>query len=102
MKKIKTRMGNWLTKTLELPSEVTLELPRITMIGSIHAYIENHQGLMTFKTNELRLKVHHGYVKIVGSDFVLKMMIEQEILLEGNIEDVSFQIENGKKISEGK
>ena len=75
-----------------------LELPRITMIGSIHAYIENHQGLIIFQSNELLLKVHNGFIKIIGSDFVLKMMVGQEILLEGKITDVTFQKEiNGGK-----
>ncbi|WP_316245030.1 sporulation protein YqfC [Gracilibacillus massiliensis] len=81
------------TNTFDLPSEVTLELPRITMIGSIHAYIENHQGLVVFSESELLLKVHQGLVRIKGENFVLKMMIDKDILLEGTIQDVRFEDE---------
>ncbi|WP_073201775.1 sporulation protein YqfC [Gracilibacillus kekensis] len=81
------------TNTFDLPSEVTLELPRITMIGSIHAYIENHQGLIVFSETELLLKIHQGNVRINGEGFVLKMMIDKDILLEGTIKDVKFEDE---------
>jgi len=90
-------LGKWqqrirplLIKYFALPSDVILELPRITIIGQIHVYIENHQGLATYSDNELKLKTNKGYVQIKGSSFVLKMMLPEEILLEGNISDVKF------------
>lgn len=82
---------NAFSQTFELPSEVTLELPRITMIGSIHAYVENHHGLLLFSENMLLLKVHRGQVRINGKNFVLKMMIDKDILLEGTIDEVRFE-----------
>ncbi|SFL81320.1 sporulation protein YqfC [Gracilibacillus orientalis] len=91
MKKIKEKFMSAFTRTFDLPSEVTLELPRITMIGSIHAYIENHQGLIIFSSTELLLKVHQGHVRITGDNFVLKTMIDKDILLEGNIKDITFE-----------
>ncbi|MDC3415559.1 sporulation protein YqfC [Aquibacillus salsiterrae] len=90
MKKWQQRIGNWLTEHLELPSDVVLELPRITTIGQIHAYIENHQGLILFSDNELRLKMKQGYLKITGNKFVLRMMLPEEILLEGTIKEIVF------------
>ncbi|WP_171038040.1 sporulation protein YqfC [Aquibacillus sediminis] len=90
MNKWQRRIGNWLTEHLELPSDVILELPRITTIGKIHAYIENHRGLILFSDNELRLKMEYGYLKITGKNFVLKMMLPEEILLEGTINDIQF------------
>ncbi|WP_439649654.1 sporulation protein YqfC [Gracilibacillus salinarum] len=88
---MKEKFMRAITRTFDLPSEVTLELPRITMIGSIHAYIENHQGLVVFSSQELLLKVHQGFVRVKGEAFVLKMMIDKDILLEGKIQDVTFE-----------
>ncbi|MDL4841502.1 sporulation protein YqfC [Aquibacillus rhizosphaerae] len=90
MKKWQQRIGSWLSDHLELPSDVVLELPRITMIGQLHAYIENHRGLLLFSDNELRLNMGNGYLKITGSNFVLKMMLPEEILLEGTIKEIIF------------
>lgn len=75
---------------MALPSDVILELPRITMIGQIHVYVENHQGLELFSESELKLKAPKGYIQILGTSFVLKMMYPTEILLEGTIIEVKF------------
>ena len=90
MKKMHQRMRAWMSRYLALPSDVLLELPRITMIGQIHAYIENHQGLSVYSDTELRLKANKGYILIKGSSFVLRTMLPEEILLEGTIEEVKF------------
>ncbi|SDN09081.1 sporulation protein YqfC [Sediminibacillus halophilus] len=90
MNKWKQRIENILTQHLELPSDVILELPRITTIGQIHAYIENHKGLILFSESELRLRMKDGYLRITGENFVLKMMLPEEILLEGKIKELAF------------
>ncbi|UJL44877.1 sporulation protein YqfC [Virgibacillus sp. NKC19-16] len=90
MKKWQQHIRPWLVKYLALPSDVMLELPRITIIGQIHVYIENHQGLATYSDTELRLKTNKGFIQITGSSFVLKMMLPEEILLEGTITEVKF------------
>ena len=90
MSKWQQRVRNLMVNYLALPSEVILELPRITIIGQIHVYIENHQRLVTYSDTELKLKIKQGFVQINGSSFVLKMMLPEEILLEGNIAEVKF------------
>ncbi|SET61399.1 sporulation protein YqfC [Oceanobacillus limi] len=90
MKKMHQRVRPWLIKNFALPSDVVLELPRITIIGQLHVYIENHKGLVVFTDEELKLKTTKGYIQIKGSSFVIKMMLPEEILLEGKISDVKF------------
>ncbi len=94
VKKWNQRIRPWLIKYLALPSDVILELPRITMIGQIHAYIENHQGIVTYSDTELKLKTNKGFVQITGSAFIIKMMLPEEILLEGTISEVKFIPQN--------
>ena len=67
-----------------------MDLPRITMIGQIHIYIENHRGLLGFTDKEVRLMLKHGQLLIKGSSFVIKTILPEEILLEGKIEQVLF------------
>lgn len=90
MKKLGQQIRPWLTKHFDLPSDILLELPRITLVGQLHVYIENHQGLAVFTDTELKLKITNGYVQINGSAFVLKTMLPEEILLEGNISEVKY------------
>ncbi|HIS28151.1 MAG TPA: sporulation protein YqfC [Candidatus Avamphibacillus intestinigallinarum] len=90
MKKLAGKMQTFLIRYLKMPSDVILELPRITMVSHLHVYIENHQGLVHYSDTELQLKIHKGYLRIKGHAFVLKTMLPSEILLEGNIKEVTF------------
>lgn len=89
-KKWGNTLRNWMLKNLELPQDVMMDLPRITMIGQIHIYIENHRGLITFSDKELRLLLKQGQLLIKGKGFVIKTIMPEEILLEGKIDHVMY------------
>lgn len=84
------RVKTWVWNKMDLPADVAMDLPRITMIGKLHIYIENHRGLLTFSDNEFRILLKHGQLMIKGDSFVIKILMPEEILLEGNIEQVLF------------
>lgn len=89
-KKLGQRIRGWMSKHMELPPDVMMDLPRITMIGQIHIYIENHQGLIAFSDKELRLLLKQGQLLVKGKTFVIKTILPEEILLEGKIDEVLF------------
>lgn len=83
-------LRSWITRKMDLPQDVTMDLPRITLIGNIHIYIENHRGLLAFSDQELRLLLKQGQLLIKGKGFVIKTILPEEILLEGKIDHVLF------------
>jgi sporulation protein YqfC len=83
-------MNNWITNNMELPADVMMDLPRITMIGQIHIYIENHRGLITFSDTEIRLLLKQGQLLVKGDSFVIRTILPEEILLEGKISQVMY------------
>ncbi|MCH1624979.1 sporulation protein YqfC [Ferdinandcohnia quinoae] len=89
-KNLKQRMKSWITNKMELPADVIMDLPRITMIGQLHIYIENHRGLLTFSDQEVRLLLKQGQLLIKGKSFVIKTILPEEIMLEGKIEHVHY------------
>ncbi|WP_044894755.1 sporulation protein YqfC [Bacillus alveayuensis] len=88
--KWRRHMRNWLTNKMELPADILMDLPRITMIGQIHIYIENHRGLLAFSDKEIRLLLKQGQLLVKGEDFVIKTILPEEILLEGKISQVLY------------
>ncbi|MFD1736598.1 sporulation protein YqfC [Bacillus salitolerans] len=90
MMKWRHKMKRWMTNQLDLPADVTMDLPRITMIGQIHIYIENHRGLLSFTDQEIRLLLKQGQLLVKGSSFVIKTILPEEILLEGKIDQVIY------------
>ena len=93
-KKWGQRVRNWMANKMDLPQDVMMDLPRITMIGQIHVYIENHRGLLAFTDKELRLLLKQGQLLIKGKTFVIKTILPEEILLEGKIDQVIYITDN--------
>ena len=89
-KKWGQQIKTWMTKQMELPQDVMMDLPRITMVGQLHIYIENHRGLIAFSDKELRLLLKQGQLLVKGKAFVIKTILPEEILLEGKIEQVIY------------
>lgn len=90
MKKLKRRFKQWVTDQMDLPTDVLMDLPRLTMIGQLHLYIENHRGVLKFSEGELRLLLVHGQLLIKGEQFVIKTILPEELLLEGKINSVVY------------
>jgi sporulation protein YqfC len=86
----KQQMKNWVTRKMELPADVLTDLPRVTMVGQIHVYIENHKGLLAFSDKEIRILLKQGQLLIKGQELVIKVIMPEEIVLEGKIGQVLY------------
>ncbi|WP_173916103.1 sporulation protein YqfC [Halobacillus sp. Marseille-Q1614] len=95
MSKWQSQFKNWVSQYFDLPADVMLDLPRITTIGSIHAYIENCTGLLHFSDTEIRLKYSRGVISIKGKELRIKMMLKEELLLEGELQEIQFLKDKG-------
>ena len=82
MKKLE-QMKNWLTKQVDLPVDVLMDLPRITLVGQIHIYIENHRGLLVFSDKEVRLLLKHGQLLIKDNPLLLKRFFQKSFYSRG-------------------
>ncbi|ANX12954.1 sporulation protein YqfC [Fictibacillus arsenicus] len=91
MGKLRQQVSKWMMQNLELPADAVMDLPRITMIGQLHIYIENHRGVKAFSNEQLKLKLKQGTLVISGREFVIKTILPEEILLEGTISSVDFE-----------
>lgn len=91
MKRFQTWVKNWMVDHLDLPADVVMDLPRLTMIGHLHVYIENHQGVIRFTNDELRLALNEGQLVIKGDQFVIKTILPEEIMLEGLISHIYYE-----------
>ncbi|MCR2820439.1 sporulation protein YqfC [Lederbergia panacisoli] len=89
-KKWTNNLRRWMAFKMELPPDVMMDLPRVTIVGQLHIYIENHKGLLVFTDKELRLLLKQGQLLIKGKSFVIKTILPDELLLEGKIEEVHY------------
>lgn len=86
---IQRKMKKWTAKLLDLPQDVVFDLPRITMIGNMQLYIENHEGVLHFSPELLLLQLSMGKLEIRGSELVIRGILSEEVFVEGKIEHVA-------------
>lgn len=77
-----------LSEALELPIDIALDLPRITIIGDIEVSVSNHKGIIQYDKKIIRINSKSGIIKVIGNNLEIKNILSEEILITGNIEEV--------------
>lgn len=75
-------------ETLELPEDIVMDVPKVTIIGNVQMNIENHQGIIELGSDKVRINTNIGVLKITGSRLVIKSIDSEEIIIAGNIENI--------------
>lgn len=81
------RIDRW----LELPAEVTSNVPKITLTGFNEMLIENHKGILAYEDIYIRINTHIGIINISGFNLNLNEMTGDDILVTGKIEGVELE-----------
>ncbi|WFA09549.1 sporulation protein YqfC [Tissierella sp. Yu-01] len=88
MKKNIENIKTNLSEALELPIDIALDLPRITIIGNVEVRIFNHKGIIEYDSQMIRINSRIGIIKVIGNELEIKNILSEEILVVGNIEKV--------------
>lgn len=79
-----------ISEVLELPSEITLNLPKIILVGHSRMLIENHKGVIEYTSQKIRLNSGIGVIRIEGTDLILNNIAADDIIVTGKIKTVNF------------
>ncbi|MBS3994913.1 MAG: sporulation protein YqfC [Alkaliphilus sp.] len=90
MKNLSKEIKETVSELLELPKDIILDLPRITLVGNLQLYIENHRGLIEYSNQRIRIYTKNGIMRIMGKNLVIKTVIKEEIIIVGLIEHIEF------------
>lgn len=75
---------------LEIPRDLVLDLPKLTVIGRNEIHLENHRGIIEYSLNRVRVNLSRGYLELEGSDFEIKALLPDEMLIVGEIRVVRY------------
>ncbi|NLM44532.1 MAG: sporulation protein YqfC [Clostridiales bacterium] len=85
--KIKEKISD----ALELPKDITLDIPKIVILGTDSVSIENHKGIISYKDNEVRINTGSGILTITGHKLAIKSIILEEIIIIGKIDSIGYR-----------
>lgn len=74
----------------ELPREVIMDLPRLTLAGNMQIYLENHRGVIAYDERRVRIGVKNGEIVIRGGNLQIKNLMAEELMIKGRIEGVDY------------
>jgi sporulation protein YqfC len=79
----------FLAHFLELPKELVMGLPRITMLGDIQMIVENHRGIIEYTAERVRISTTVGELQVTGTGLALRTIYPEEISVDGKIQGIT-------------
>ncbi len=77
-----------ISEALELPIDIMMDLPKLTLIGDIEVSLLNHKGIIEYTQEIIRINTKSGVFKITGKDLEIKTILSEEIIIVGNIKNI--------------
>ena len=78
------------TEMLELPKDLVLDRPKLTLIGNRDMMIENYKSVLEYDTGILRINTGTGVIRITGSDLSIREITSDDIVVSGMVRSVEF------------
>jgi len=76
---------------LDFPHDISLDLPKIIVIGNREIIIENHKGIIFFETNMVKINSRIGPIIIKGDEFEILFIAETSITISGIFQGISYE-----------
>lgn len=85
------KVPNKINRLLEIPQEVSSNIPKITVIGFEQMLIENYKAILEYQDFYIRLNTEIGIININGFGLDLKEMTTDDLLITGKIDSIDFE-----------
>lgn len=91
MKGIGKRSRQVIGKALELPEDVVLNKPKITVTGEEEVIVENHKGIVLFQETMFKVNSDAGLITIYGNNFEILFMGGSTIIIAGRFKSIVYE-----------
>ncbi|KXL54481.1 YabP family protein [Anaerotignum neopropionicum] len=78
------------SEALDLPKEITLDLPLISLTGREEITVENHKGILTYGEESIRIGTKAGTLCIRGQGLGLKQLTGEMLVIRGRLIALEF------------
>ncbi|MBD7914006.1 sporulation protein YqfC [Clostridium sp. Sa3CUN1] len=81
-----------ISEKLDLPKDVILNLPKITIVGNEEITIENHKGIILFERNIIKINTKVKIINIEGENFEILYIGDSTITISGKFKLISYEV----------
>lgn len=86
----KVSLKEKMSELFELPKDIVMDIPKLTMIGYGDLLIENFKGIIEYDSERIRINTNCGIIKITGSGLGIKEITSEDLMVNGNISSLEF------------
>ncbi|WP_204217049.1 sporulation protein YqfC [Lachnoclostridium sp. An181] len=76
-----------------MPKDVVLGVPVLTMTGQEELYIENYRGILEYTETFIRVQTKIGNLQVVGQNLRIAYYMNDEMKINGLIKEIKYQNE---------
>ena len=87
-----TGIRHKIASLFELPKEIVMNLPLITMIGGQELSVENYKSLVEYSDTLVRINTSAGIFKIEGQRLILRHLTSESVTITGILTNFSYII----------
>lgn len=81
-----------IAQKLDLPKDIILDIPKISILGDREITIENHKGIALFERNIIKIKTKTTPIEIKGENFEIVFIAESTITIKGKFNSVVYEV----------
>ncbi|WP_111930663.1 sporulation protein YqfC [Clostridium tertium] len=81
-----------IAETFDLPKDIVLNVPKITIIGNDEITIENHKGIILFERNVIKVNTKVKSINIEGENFEILYIGDSTITISGKFKSISYEV----------
>ncbi|MGI6452992.1 MAG: sporulation protein YqfC [Syntrophomonadaceae bacterium] len=83
-------LGKAMAEFLEIPKDIVLDLPKVTIIGHSELYLENHRGIIEYSLDRIRVNLIRGFMEIEGNNLQIRALMPEEMSITGEIRSIKY------------
>ena len=81
-----------IAETFDLPKDIVLNVPKITIIGNDEITIENNKGIILFYRNVIKVNTKVKAINIEGENFEILYIGDSTITISGKFKSISYEV----------
>lgn len=90
MSKMYNNLSKKIVHSVDLPQDLFLGFPNISMCGNQEVYISNHHGIMSYDEENTCVLVKDFQINIHGKELYISSYTRDEITIKGYINSLEF------------
>ena len=84
-------VSGYVNQILDIPADISLQLPRIVLTGDRSLFLENHRGVLHFSQTQVRVAYRGGQLTVAGEELCLPLLKPDELEVAGLIRSLHFE-----------